>query len=123
MKKDFLKWRFSGKRLAQTAVLLGCLGGLLLLCGGNQVLGGSSRLGGVVQSIADWAGFRRIRYYAPPQDAEGYYLLATKEDFRWFIRMAREKEPAVNVRLAADIVLNDTTEWEDWADMPPDNSY
>lgn len=122
-KKAFPKRRFPGKRLAQTAVLLGCLGGLLLLCGGNQVLGGSPRPGGVAQSIADWAGFRRIRYYAPPQDAEGYYLLATKEDFRWFIRMAREKEPAVNVRLAADIVLNDTTGWEDWADMPPDNSY
>lgn len=122
-KKDFLRWRFSGKRLAQTAVLLGCLGGLLLLCGGNQVLSGSPRLGGAVQSFAKVAGFRRAKYYVPPQDAEGYYLLATKEDFRWFIRTAREKDPAVNVRLVADIALNDTQGWEDWADMPPDNEY
>ena len=119
----FSEWRFSGKRLAQSAVLLGCLGGLLLFCGGNQVLSGNLRLSRAVQSAADGAGFRRWKYYAPPQDAEGYYLLRTKEDFRWFVRTAREKDPAVNVRMTADISLNDTQGWENWADTPPDNGY
>lgn len=104
MKKDFLKWRFSGKRLAQAAVVLCCLGFVLLVCRGCLLL-------------------KYTPYTSPGWDADGYYLLRTKEDFRWFTKTAREKDPAVNVRLAADIVLNDTTGWEDWADTPPDNEY
>lgn len=57
----------------------------------------------------------------PPQDADGYYLLSTKEDFRWFT--ARNRDPYTNVRLVNDLILNDTEGWEDWADAPPENSY
>lgn len=58
---------------------------------------------------------------APPRDAEGYYLLSTKEDFRWFV--SRDRDPYTNVRLAEDLILNDTQGWEDWVDTPPENSY
>lgn len=57
----------------------------------------------------------------PKQDADGYYLLSTKEDFMWFI--SRDRDPHTNVRLANDLVLNDTEGWEDWADTPPENEY
>lgn len=57
----------------------------------------------------------------PPQDADGYYLLSTKEDFWWFI--SRDRDPHTNVRLANDLILNDTEGWESWADTPPENSY
>lgn len=57
----------------------------------------------------------------PKQDVDGYYLLSTKEDFMWFI--SRDRDPHTNVRLANDLVLNDTEGWEDWADTPPENEY
>lgn len=57
----------------------------------------------------------------PPQDGDGYYLLSTKEDFKWFI--SRDRDPYINVRLANDLILNDTVGWENWADTPPENSY
>lgn len=50
----------------------------------------------------------------PPQDEDGYYLLSTKEDFRWFI--SRDRDPYTNVRLTNDLILNDTEGWENWAD-------
>lgn len=103
-KKAFPKWRFPGKRLAQVAVVLCCTGFVLLACYGCLLLEYSA-------------------YTSPRWDADGYYLLRTKEDFRWFTKTARGKNPSVNVRLAADIVLNDTTGWEDWPDNPPENGY
>jgi len=57
----------------------------------------------------------------PPRDTDGYYLLSTKEDFRWFI--SRDRDPYTNVRLANDLILNDTAGWENWADAPPEHSY
>ncbi len=57
----------------------------------------------------------------PPQDGDGYYLLSTKEDFKWFI--SRDRDPYINVRLANDLILNNTEGWESWADTPPENSY
>lgn len=59
----------------------------------------------------------------PLQDEDGYYLLCTKEDFRWFTNMANDVDPNINVRLAADLILNDTDQWEDWVDVPPNNGY
>lgn len=59
--------------------------------------------------------------FTPPQDVDGYYLLSTKEDFRWFI--SRDRDPYTNVRLANDLILNDTQGWENWADTPPANRY
>lgn len=59
----------------------------------------------------------------PPQDTDGYYLLYTKEDFRWFTKTVRDIDKNVNVRLAEDLILNDTDNWENWADTCPDNTY
>lgn len=59
----------------------------------------------------------------PKQDEDGYYMLRTKKDFAWFISTANDTDQGVNVRLAADLVLNDTSGWEDWADTHPDNGY
>ena len=96
-----MKERFSGKNIAQAAAVL------CLLC----VL------------LAAAYGYQEQNTYpqTPPQDAEGYYLLSTKEDFRWFI--SRDRDPYTNVRLVNDLILNDTQGWENWADTPPENSY
>lgn len=59
----------------------------------------------------------------PKQDKDGYYLLRTKKDFAWFISTANDADQGVNVRLAADLVLNDTAGWENWVDAHPDNGY
>lgn len=58
----------------------------------------------------------------PKQDAEGYYLLRTKEDFKWFISAAYSNND-INVRLANDLILNDTSDWERWDDTPPENGF
>ena len=59
----------------------------------------------------------------PKQDKDGYYLLRTKEDFRWFVSMANDTDSGINVRLANDLILNDTSHWEDWVDTHPENGY
>lgn len=59
----------------------------------------------------------------PKQDKDGYYLLRTKEDFRWFVSMANDTDSGINVRLANDLVLNDTDGWEDWVDTHPESGY
>lgn len=59
----------------------------------------------------------------PKQDNEGYYLLSTKEDFRWFISTVRKGNTEVNVRLMNDLILNDTSDWENWENEAPENGY
>lgn len=61
----------------------------------------------------------------PRQDEEGYYLLCTRESFEWFIHRINMKneEHNVNARLTADIVLNDTSNWENWAEEAPEYQY
>ena len=59
----------------------------------------------------------------PKQDDDGYYLLCTKEDFNWFISMAEQGNIDINVRLNNDLILNDTSGWENWDDLPPENKY
>lgn len=61
--------------------------------------------------------------YVPARYSDGYFLLRTEEDFRWFITTEGEENPDINVRLATDIILNDPKDWETWADTPPDNRY
>lgn len=60
---------------------------------------------------------------APGQDNDGYYLLCTKEDFEWFISTVRQGDTEINVRLKNDLILNDTSNWENWADIPPENKF
>lgn len=60
---------------------------------------------------------------APKQDADGYYLLCTKEDFEWFISTVSSGNITINVRLNNDLILNDTSDWENWADTPPENGF
>lgn len=98
-----MKNRFSGKHLTQAAVVLGCLCVLLIVCHSYQAREESLEEG------------------TPQQDTDGYYLLSTKEDFRWFI--SRDRDPYINVRLANDLILNDTEGWEDWAETPPKYTY
>ena len=59
---------------------------------------------------------------APEQDADGYYLLDSKEDFEWFIS-ACEEDTKMNVRLTKDLILNDTSHWTDWTDTHPENGF
>lgn len=60
---------------------------------------------------------------APRQDADGYYLLRSKDGFEWFIDEVRNGNKEINVRLDADIILNDVSDWENWDTVPPENSY
>lgn len=84
-------------------------GALFLLCFG--FLAGTGKLDGVLHP-------------APRQDEEGYYQLCSAEGFQWFIDRANEMEDAnINVRLMADIRFNDTSDWESWAECPPENEY
>lgn len=61
---------------------------------------------------------------SPRRDEEGYYLLWSREGFEWFVdRVEIDEERDINVRLTADIVLNDTSDWEHWEEEPPKNTY
>ncbi len=120
-----MKRRFLGKGIMQAGVVFSLLCVILFLAFGYQ-----TRKGGLPSEreetaglTSDAAGAGEQERKTPKQDADGYYLLRTEEDFRWFHVTAIEENPAVNVRLAEDIVLNDTGGWENWADMPPKNGY
>ena len=108
-----MKKRPSGKYMAQAVMIL-CMACLLLtVAWGYQEQAADSR-------TPSWDA-EDDDSLAPPRDVDGYYLLSTKEDFRWFI--SRDRDPYTNVRLANDLILNDTQGWEDWTDAPPENSY
>ena len=96
-----MKERLSGKNIAQSAAVLCLMCVLLAAAYGYQEQNANPQ--------------------TPPRDTDGYYLLSTKEDFRWFV--SRDRDPYTNVRLANDLILNDTQGWENWADTPPENSY
>ena len=63
------------------------------------------------------------RDYAPEQDTDGYYLLRTAEDFKWFISTVNSGNIETNIRLCNDLILNDTSDWENWENTPPENTY
>lgn len=115
--------RFSWKRLGQTAVVLGGLCTLLLIGYACHIRGedASALTGKKFGHASHTAGSQKKGGYTPPQDTDGYYLLSTKEDFRWFI--STKMDPHSNVRLANDLILNDTEGWENWADTPPEYTY
>lgn len=94
------KRRQIGKKLLLSVAVL-CLPGIILL--------GSLR--------------QTQKEATPSKDEDGYYLLCTKEDFRWFTTAANDGNSDINVRLGADLILNDTDQWEGWADAPPDQGY
>lgn len=52
------------------------------------------------------------RLSAPEQDTDGYYLLRTPKDFRWFTSTINAGNDEINVRLCNDLILNDTSDWE-----------
>lgn len=103
MKKKFL-W----KRLAQTAVVLGCLCVLLFAGYGYRMQRDHSpaAMRETAGVSSDTVGVKKKIGHTPPQDADGYYLLSTKEHFMWFI--SRDRDPHTNVRLVNDLILNDT---------------
>lgn len=106
-----MKYKFSGKQFAQTTAVFGCLCALIVFCHSYQT--------GEESWLTTIQGTKGTE--APPQDTDGYYLLSTKEDFRWFL--SRDRDPHTNVRLANDLILNNTEGWEDWADTRPENTY
>lgn len=114
---------FSWKRLGQTAVVLSSLCILLLIGYACHMRGeDATALTGKQSGCAsDAAGSQKKGGQAPPQDTDGYYLLSTIEDFRWFI--STKMDPHSNVRLANDLILNDTQGWENWAETLPENGY
>lgn len=121
-----MKKRPAGKCVVQAFVVFGLLCVFLILAYGYQTQEEPLRM--VVKKAVrlifdtfDAVGWDAREAHTPPQDADGYYLLSTKEDFRWFL--SRNRSPDTNVRLADDIVLNDTRGWEEWEDTPPENTY
>ncbi len=80
---------------------------------------------GVILIGLKWSGMEELPEIMPRQDENGYYLLCTRESFEWFIHRInlKNEEHNVNARLTADIVLNDTENWEHWEEEPPENAY
>lgn len=80
--------------------------------------------GGILFGVEKYAP-EELPEITPRQDKEGYYLLCTREGFEWFIRRVNQKneEHNVSARLTADIVLNDTSNWENWAEEAPEYQY
>lgn len=114
VRRKSVEKRHFGKRAVQAAVVLCFLCICLLIGLGNRAQEGTPLSAGFGDQAQE---------DTPPQDADGYFLLSTEEDFRWFTQTAREEDPAVNVRLAADIVLNDTDGWENWDKDEPKRAY
>jgi len=59
----------------------------------------------------------------PRQDEDGYYLLRSRDGFNWFINEVRDGNKEINVRLDANIILNDVSDRENWDNVPPRNDY
>lgn len=111
------------KRLAQIIVVMGCLC-VWLLIGYGDCLRKDDSLTAMWETeglTSETDETEREIGQTPPQDVDGYYLLSTKEDFRWFI--STKMDPHSNVRLVNDLILNDTEGWENWADTLPENGY
>ena len=122
-KKGSRKKKIPWKRLSRTAAVPVCLCVWLLVgygfCARED---GSTFAMWVTERLSsDTGGVERKLGEAPPQDADGYYLLSTKEDFMWFI--SKKMDPHSNVRLANDLILNDTQGWENWDKTPPEYTY
>lgn len=80
--------------------------------------------GGILLGFGMYAP-EEVPEITPRQDEEGYYLLCTREGFEWFIHRVNleNEEHNVNARLTADIMLNDTSDWENWEEEPPEYQY
>lgn len=118
-----MKKKFPWKRLARAAVVPGILCVWLLAGYGFCVWEDDSPLAmwATDSLVSDTGGAERKLGEAPPQDADGYYLLSTREDFLWFI--STKMDPHSNVRLTNDLILNDTQGWENWDKAPPEYTY
>ena len=80
--------------------------------------------GGILLGFGMYAP-EEVPEITPRQDEEGYYLLCTREGFEWFIHRInlKNEEHNVNARLTADIMLNDISNWENWAEEAPEYRY
>ena len=56
-------------------------------------------------------------------DGDGFYLISTADELRLFASMVNSGQTSINGRLTADILLNDTTGWENWGNTAPANSW
>ena len=58
------------------------------------------------------------------QNSDGFYLISNADELRLFASMINNGNPGINGRLTADIVLNNTTGWENWSESnAPANSW
>lgn len=57
----------------------------------------------------------------PLQDADGVYLITKREELVWFLK--RTGKVSIDVRLTKDLVLNDTSNYENWGEEPPAYRY
>ena len=57
------------------------------------------------------------------QDGDGFYLISTADELRLFASMVNGGQTSINGKLTADIVLNDTKDWESWETTAPANSW
>ena len=56
------------------------------------------------------------------QDGD-FYLISTADELRLFASMVNSGQTSINGKLTADIVLNDTKDWESWETTAPANSW
>ena len=56
------------------------------------------------------------------QDGD-FYLISTADELRLFASMVNGGQTSINGKLTADIVLNDTKDWESWETTAPANSW
>lgn len=52
-----------------------------------------------------------------------FYLISTADELRLFASMVNGGQTSISAKLTADIVLNNTTGWENWGSNPPANSW
>lgn len=64
-----------------------------------------------------------LKEAAPRQEKDGTYLLGTRKAFEWFILETDAGNKNINARMTRNIVLNDTENWENWEEYPPENAY
>ena len=54
---------------------------------------------------------------------DDFYLISNADELRLFASMVNSGQTSINGRLTADIVLNDTKDWESWETTAPANSW
>ena len=54
---------------------------------------------------------------------DGFYLISNADELRLFASMVNGGQTSINGKLTADILLNDISNWENWGNTPPANTW